>query len=80
MDTDQYITALGNAFRSRREKLGMTHEDVAEASDLNVNYYARIERGEVNTSVKKLVLISKALDTELSKLAAAAEQKIKTKR
>lgn len=74
MNADAYLKALGMAFRQRREKLGMTNEKVAEMADINVNYYARIERGEINTSVKKLIAIAAALGCDLSKLAAAAEK------
>ena len=78
MNADAYLKALGTAFRLRREKLGMTNEQVAEAADINVNYYARIERGEINTSVKKLVSIADALVTDFSKLAAMAEKQLKS--
>lgn len=78
MNADTYLKALGTAFRQRREKLGMTNEQVAEAADINVNYYARIERGEINTSVRKLVSIADALVTDFSKLAAVAEKQLKS--
>lgn len=78
MNADAYLKALGIAFRQRREKLGMTNEQVAEAADINVNYYARIERGEINTSVRKLVAIADALTSDFSKLAASAEKQLKS--
>jgi transcriptional regulator with XRE-family HTH domain len=78
MNADTYLKALGIAFRQRRERLGMTNEQVAEAADINVNYYARIERGEINTSVRKLVAIANALASDFSKLAAAAEKQLKS--
>ena len=79
MDSHSYITALGDAFKARREKLALTHETVAERADINVNYYARIERGEINTSVRKLVLIAMALETDVSKLTASAESRLKNR-
>lgn len=77
MNADIYIKSLGMALRLRREKLGLTHEQVAESADINVNYYARIERGELNTSIRKLVAIAGGLNTDLSKLMAATEKLVR---
>ena len=74
MNADTYIKSLGLALKLRREKLKLTHEQVAETADINVNYYARIERGELNTSIRKLVAIAAGLNTDLSKLMSAAEK------
>ena len=52
---------LGSRLRNAREKAGLTQADVAARADVNVNYYAQIERGEVNTSFEKLHGIMKAL-------------------
>lgn len=73
MDTDHFQKALGLAFERQRKRLKLTHENVAERADINVNYYARIERGEVNTSLKKILVIAEALETKPSRLFSQAE-------
>lgn len=64
-DTEQndekILIKLGNRLKAAREKRHMTQAEVAAASDVNVNYYAQIERGEVNTSVEKLQKIMRTL-------------------
>ena len=52
---------VGETFKKAREAAGMTQADVANASGINVNYYAQIERGDVNTSVEKIQSIMKVL-------------------
>ena len=41
----------------------MTQGDVADKADISVNYYARVERGEVNPSMDIFKAILKALKT-----------------
>jgi len=53
---------IGLKLKLAREKSGLTQVQVAEKAKLNVNYYAQIERGEVNTTFEKLEGIMKALD------------------
>ena len=46
----------------------MTQVEVAEKADISVNYYARVERGEVNPSLDIFKSILKALKTTSSKV------------
>lgn len=55
------LKKIGNRFKNAREQANLTQADVATAAGLNVNYYAQIERGEVNTSVEKLQKIARVL-------------------
>lgn len=55
------LTDLGNQLRKAREKANLTQLEVAEASDVSTNYYAQMERGEVNPSVEKLQKVKQAL-------------------
>jgi len=41
---------LGERLRKAREEAEFTQLDIAEKTGIHVNYYARIERGEINTS------------------------------
>ena len=52
---------LGEKSRNTREKARLTQAEVAEKADINVSYYAQIERGEVNLSIDKLQSIAKVL-------------------
>ena len=62
---DGVITVLRDKFKPAREKLGLTQLQVAEKTGMDVTYYARIERGEINTSYDKLEKIAKALKIKL---------------
>jgi transcriptional regulator with XRE-family HTH domain len=59
---DKQRKELGEKLRSVREKAKLTQQEVADAADMHVNYYARIERGEENPSYDKLQNIKKALN------------------
>ncbi len=53
--------ALGEKLLRARGKSHMTQQEVADAADVHVNYYARIERGQENPSFEKLQSIMRAL-------------------
>jgi transcriptional regulator with XRE-family HTH domain len=59
---------IGRNIKKAREKLGLTQTKVADRAGINMNYYSRIERGEVNVSVEKLYHIIKVLKTNSSKI------------
>lgn len=59
---------LGNKLRKARERKELTQEEVAKKSGVSVNYYARIERGEVNPSVEKIHKIIVALGVKSSEI------------
>lgn len=56
-----YTSALGTLLKDQRQKLGLTQADVAAKADTDVNYYAKIERGEAVPSLKTCINILKAL-------------------
>lgn len=68
-----------NPFQKEREKLGntimelrkgkrMTQEDLAEKANINVSYLAKIENGYVNTTVRYLIKLSRALEVQVGEL------------
>ena len=60
--TDAVMKDLPNKLRQAREKLGLTHVKVSEKAGINVNGYAKIERGETQPkleTVKKLMSVLK---------------------
>ena len=57
---------IGNKIREKREQKKLTQAEVAKKAGLNTNYYAVIERGEINSSVETLNKIIDALEMKLS--------------
>lgn len=62
------IQNLGKEIKKARLKANMTQAEVAEKAGIHANYYARVERGEVNPSYEILDSIAKALKMKLSDL------------
>ena len=55
-----------NKIKQVRKQKGLTQEEVAKKAGISPNYYAKIERGTVNTSIEKANKIAKALGVEVS--------------
>jgi putative transcriptional regulator len=55
------LDQMGKNIKSAREKSTYTQGDIAKMVGINVNYYARIERGEHIPSIKVLKAIAKIL-------------------
>lgn len=51
--------------REARKKKGLTQAQVAKAAGMNTNYYAVIERGEVETSFANIDKIAEVLGIKL---------------
>ncbi len=57
---------FGERVKTTREKAGLTQLEVAKKADMTVNYYAMIERGEVNPSFEKIKAIAKVLKLKIT--------------
>ena len=57
---------IAKRLRETRDKRGLTQFEVAELVGTNVNYYAKIERGEATPSLKTFEKIVKALKAKSS--------------
>jgi len=68
MDNPRTRQDVGRKLKEARLKKKMTQAEVAKKAYLNTNYYACIERGEVNPSMEKLESIVKVLDVKSSKI------------
>lgn len=66
--TTPELKQLGKSIKEVRIKRGLTQSEVAEMADTSANYFAQIERGEVNPSYTMLRSIAKALKTKLNDL------------
>jgi transcriptional regulator with XRE-family HTH domain len=65
---ETFIKNLGIHIRQLREKKGMAQQDLADDCDISKNQIGRIERAEINTSIKALIKIANALDVEPKEL------------
>ena len=64
---------LGNRIRKRRRELNLTQEDLAELSDLSVNFLSQLERtNNQNISIQKLDSIAQALNTTIEELISTS--------
>ncbi|MRX37654.1 helix-turn-helix domain-containing protein [Flavobacterium sp. LC2016-23] len=65
---ETFIVNLGIHVRQLREKKNLSQQDLANDCDIPKNQIGRIERAEINTSIKTLVKIANALDVEPKEL------------
>ena len=56
-----------NIVRLRKEK-GLTQEDLCGIAQIDRSYLSEIENGKMNVTIKSLVTIANALDTDLKTL------------
>lgn len=57
---------IGKDIKEAREKAGLTQVQVAEKVKVHPNYFAKIERGEVFASQKRLRMIANLLKISIS--------------
>lgn len=60
--------SIGQRIRNYRTKLGLTQENLAEASGCHPTYIGQLERGEKNATLESIEKISYALHIPLSQL------------
>jgi transcriptional regulator with XRE-family HTH domain len=65
---DAAVQRFGSNMRAAREAAGLSQEAVALEADIPQGHYSRIERGEVEPSMRVLVRIAAALHTTLRDL------------
>ena len=65
---ETFISNLGIHIRQLREKKGLSQQALADDCDIRKTQIGRIERAEINTTVKTLVKIANALDIEPKEL------------
>ena len=69
---DESVTKkLSATLKKAREKLDFTQEEVAKKTGISSNYYAKIERGEINITIKKISKIIKVLKIDASEIFPA---------
>ena len=65
---EAYLIELGIHLRQMREKRNLSQQSFAYMSDLPKSTIARIERAEINTSIKTLIKIANALEVNPKEL------------
>ncbi len=63
---NQLRTYIASQIKRIREKKHLTQSDIAISAGLSTNYFARVERGEVNPSLETFCDITKALKVKSS--------------
>ncbi len=59
--SDKEITkTIADNLSKYRKQLRYTQKEMAEKADLNMNYYAKVERGEAIPSLKTIKKLAKA--------------------
>ena len=66
--TDRQILLLGKKIRKTRKEIGLSQEALAYEAGLDRAYVGKIERGEQNITVVKLLQLSDALDVAMKDL------------
>ena len=61
-DYRDVLKQIGLNFRVERTKQQLSQEKFAELANVHTNYIGKIERGEQNLTIKKLVALSNALN------------------
>ncbi len=61
-----YAKQLGKTFKEARSKMRLKQIDVADKAGINSNYYAKVERGEVNVSMELGSKIANVLKIKLN--------------
>ncbi len=57
---------IGSRIKDYRQKHGLKQSDLAKKAGISSNYYSKIERGEINTTIEKLQKIVNALGVKSS--------------
>lgn len=70
---DDVVVVLGKRIRQLRQQTGLSQEKMAAQAGLDRTYYAGIERGERNPSVKQLAKIARALGVPLTALFSESD-------
>ena len=66
-----YVTILkkiSSNFRIERTKKYLSQEKFAELANVHTNYIGKIERGEQNLTIKKIVALANALNVSVEEI------------
>lgn len=66
MISSKTLQKVGKRLKDARSRIGLTQLEVSEKAGISVNYYSRIERGEVNQSLETFEAITQVLRVKSS--------------
>jgi transcriptional regulator with XRE-family HTH domain len=72
--------ALGDAIKRLRKKAGLSQEALADASELDISHFGRIERGTSNPTYATLVRLATALETGVGAITGPADRLLDRRR
>ena len=64
----ELLKQIGLNFRTERVKRSLSQERFAEIAGVHTNYIGKIERGEQNLTIKKIVALADALNIPVQKI------------
>jgi len=67
-DYTNVLRKIGHNFRIERIKKRLSQEAFAELANVHVNYIGKIERGEQNLTIKKIVNICNSLGITINEI------------
>lgn len=59
---------IGLNFKLERVRRGLSQEKFAELANVHTNYIGKIERGEQNITIKKIIDIANSLDMSITEV------------
>lgn len=62
------LKKIGRQFRLERIKRDLSQERFAEIADVHTNYIGKVERGEQNLTIKKLVELANSLNVPVKNI------------
>jgi len=68
VDQAEVLRKIGLNFRVERTKQGLSQERFAELAGVHTNYIGKIERGEQNLTIKKIVSLVNTLNISIEKI------------
>lgn len=67
-DYKEILKKIGLNFRVERIKRGLSQERFAEIANVHTNYIGKVERGEQNLTIKKLVELTNVLEIPVDRV------------
>ena len=67
-DYRSVLKQIGLKFRVERTKKQLSQEKFAEIAGVHTNYIGKVERGEQNLTIKKIVELANSLDIPINNI------------
>lgn len=67
-DYTEVLKRIGLNFRVERTKLMYSQEKFAEIANVHTNYIGKVERGEQNLTIKKIVSLANSLNVPVESI------------